>query len=365
MMGEMATRRLLLIFLMVVMAACSPGDEGAGTTQASTTSLAPATTTTTLVPTTSNPISTTTMISSEPVAEWVMQPALEEIPEGWMLSFAIPYGDEIEALGSAPGGDGLTLGPDYGAQAPDGTWWFLDAAKKRLAHYDDEGAYLDQVVLGEDLLVDGVYFQYQLPRVLADETVVASRFEVDATELLTLRDGLLGIVGVPAVVAIATDDGVSLYGFDSEGAGQVAIDPKTGAVTPTQWFSTQSGSRYRVAVDTGEITVELPDQGVVHVVPVTSSLGPGDVHVSVELATGSDGTIHLFALGISESDEQVQLAGYTSISPDGTLHRMEPGIDPFTPADPGSPSHLGVAYGRAAPWLMVVSEVGVLVYVRE
>lgn len=360
----MARPRFLAILLMAFMAACSPGDDGAGTTQASTTSVPPANTTTAPIKSTSIPVSTTT-VASGTGAEWVMQPALEEIPEGWVLSFAIPYGDEIEALGSAPGGDGLTLGPDYGAQAPDGTWWFLDAAKKRLAHYDVQGEYLEEVVLGEDLLVDGIYFQYQLPRVLADGTVMASRFDVDTTELLALGEGGLGIVEVPAVVAIATDDGVTLYGFDANGAGQVAVDPTTGTVTPTEWFSTQIGSRYRVAVATGEITVELPDLDVVHVVPVTSSLGLGDVHVSVELASGSDGTIHIYALGISESDEQNQLAGYTFIPPDGTLQAMEPSIDPFTPADPGSPSHLGVASGRAEPWLMIVTEVGVLVYGRE
>lgn len=51
------------------------------------------------------------------------------------------------ALGTAPGGDSgsLDIGPEYGAPGPDGTWWFLDAAKARIAHYDSAGRYLDQV----------------------------------------------------------------------------------------------------------------------------------------------------------------------------------------------------------------------------
>jgi hypothetical protein len=40
-------------------------------------------------------------------------------------------------------------------------------------------------------------------------------------------------------------------------------------------------------------------------------------------------------------------------------------INPFTPADPGSPGHLGVAYGSSTPWAMLVTEDGLEVYVRS
>ena len=61
----------------------------------------------------------------------------------------IPYGDGEEELGTALGGDmgGLDLGPEYGAQAPDGSWWILDAAKRRLAHYSETGEYLGAVAM--------------------------------------------------------------------------------------------------------------------------------------------------------------------------------------------------------------------------
>jgi hypothetical protein len=36
--------------------------------------------------------------------------------------------------------------------------------------------------------------------------------------------------------------------------------------------------------------------------------------------------------------------------------------NPFTLSDPGSPAHLGAAYGSTEPWFMVVDLDGVRVY---
>ena len=103
-------------------------------------------------------------------------PPVTELGDGWSELFFIPYGDEDHQLGTSTGGDAgqLEIGPDYGAQAADGSWWFLDAANRRLAQYSQEGDYLDQVVLASEFLVEGQYWPYQLPHIVDDGTLVAS-----------------------------------------------------------------------------------------------------------------------------------------------------------------------------------------------
>jgi hypothetical protein len=255
------------------------------------------------------------------------------------------------------------LGPNFGAQAPDGSWWFLDGAKRRLAHYDDAGTYLHAVELSASFLVDDIYFQYQLPRVLANGTLVATRFDEEATEFLTVSDGIPRLVVAPGTLLARADDGSTLYGFDFDGA-LLAIDPVTAEQESTEWFASQTGSRYRIANTQEGVVFDLPDVGVERIVPLVAATGPGTVHASMEVAIGADGVIHLLFLGVSGSDESRQLGGYASITVDGQPTAMESIINPYTPADPGSPSHLGIAYGSVTPWLMIIGEEGVEVYLR-
>lgn len=361
------------IIILVGLAGCS-GQGGAdqstttvetSTTEAPavTTSIAPTTSTTGLptTPTTGMPETTTT--APPEVSEWVIEPALATMPDDWNLEFVIPYGEADELLGSAPGGENLMLGPDYGAQAPDGSWWFMDAAKQRLAHYDGSGAYIDSVVLGPKFLAQDIYFQYQLPHILADGTLVASRFGGETTDLLVVRNGLPSLLNLAAVMFLKADDGELIYAFNPEG-GSWAIEPHTGSTEPVDHFRSQSEDRYRISLANGAVQISLPDAGVKLEIPITASIGDGEVHASIEVATTVDGVIHLFVLGLSESDETVQLAGYTSVAPDGTVRPMSPIMNPFTPADPGSPGHIGAAHRAASPWFMVIGEDGVEVYTR-
>jgi len=255
------------------------------------------------------------------------------------------------------------LGPNYGAQAPDGTWWFLDGAKRRLAHYDSDGVYLDSVVLADEFLRSGVYFQYQLPRVLSEGTLVANRFDEDTTDFLTVASGQARLASLTGTLLPRVDDGSDVYGFDPDGA-LWSIDPATAEAHRTDWFVGQDGKPFMIGLIAGGVVIELPDIGVEQTVSLAASNGPGEVHPSIEVAVGSDGVTHLLFLGISESDESEQLAGYASIAADGTVMPMEPMVNPFTSADPGSPSHLGIAYGSNSPWLMIVGEAGVEVYLR-
>ncbi len=36
--------------------------------------------------------------------------------------------------------------------------------------------------------------------------------------------------------------------------------------------------------------------------------------------------------------------------------------NPLTPSDPGSPAHLGAAFGADQPWLMIIDTDGVRIY---
>lgn len=327
------------------------------------------TTTTTLLPTmtTSLPEMTTTSTPGEPV---LLLPSASGFGSDWAEVLFIPYGEGEEELGTAPGGDGggLDLGPEYGAQGPDGSWWILDAAKRRLAHYSETGEYLDAVPMKPEHLTQGQYFQFQLPHILADGTLVAQRLGGGNTTLLLLQDGDTRLVSVPTDFGIRFDNGTSLYGFSGEGRLLTRVDAYTGDLEEVDWFETRSGSRFRLQVHGDRLTVEFPDA------PEAASLSWRLAYADdptipaygmVEVSSGGDGTLFLYILGGTDSGVGGQLAGFLSISPDGVASPVEPTRDPFTPSDPGSPAHLGIRAGDGAPWIMIVDTDGVRVYARS
>ncbi|HEX5671557.1 MAG TPA: hypothetical protein VFY46_02440, partial [Acidimicrobiia bacterium] len=309
-------RMVILVALLVV--AC-----GRGATTTTTTSTTTPTTTTTAAPTSTSKGTTT---STLPPGSYLLPVAAETMPESWTEVFLIPYGETPETLGTSLAGDGegLQLGPDYGAQAPDGSWWFLDGAKQRMAHFGDDGTFIDAVEMPVDLLVDGLYFQFQLPRVLDDGTLVANRLGIDSTTILRLSEGTFETTALNRQFVPRTDDGVLLYGFDIENSISLEVDPASGDATETEWFRTRSGSRYRIAAAPGELTVSLPDAPVEHKLTFEAAEVGGSAFLSLEVAAGEDGTLHLFILGFPELDESLQLAGYLTITADGTLGALEP-----------------------------------------
>jgi hypothetical protein len=282
---------------------------------------------------------------------------------GWTELF-FPYGESEDMLGTSPGGEGLMWGPEYGSQTTDGDWWFLDAAKLRIAHYSADGTYLDDIPMPADLLVSGQYFQYQMPQALDDGTVVVSGHGQKL-----IRISAAGVTGVSVAGSIpwVTTDGAFLYGFRPEGNAMVRLDPDDTVIEPVEWFTARNGNRYRVTVDGDEILVELPDAPT----PATRTLQmrfseEPDViaFAGIEVETGSDGTMFILFYGAPESNEQLGVGGFLTISPEGVVGEMERVTNPFTPSDPGSPAHLGVTPGTSTPWLMVVDVDGVRVYTR-
>jgi hypothetical protein len=286
------------------------------------------------------------------------------MPDAWHERFTIGYGPGRQLLGTSPGGDSGTLdiGPDHGAPGPDGSWWFLDAAKARLAHYDASGEFLAQVQIPKAMLVNGLYFQWQLPHVMADGMLVASRNGQDGTMLLRVRDGVLDEIplGLP-FWAPTYSDGRLLYGYSGRGRLEV-VDPTDGSRQRTDVFRTPSGTAFSLKVGS-RLKVELPDSGISEVLPISTSSGAA-AHVGVQARSGADDTLHLFLVGAGEDDESVQLVGATRVSPSGSVAEVEPLTDPFSEANPGSPAELAMAPGSSTPMLVYVLDDGVHVYER-
>lgn len=348
---------ILCVLMASVVVACSTGDP----------ETAPPAATTTGTPTPSDDGSGPTTPTVPPdgrdldVDELVMPAAAPAMPAAWRERFVIGYGPGMELLGTAPGGDSgsLDLGPEYGAPGPDGSWWFLDAAKARIAHYDTAGHYLDQVRISRKLLVAGRYFQWQLPHVLADGSLVAARQTTQGTALLRLRDGVLDEIAVDGSFVPTYDDGRRLYGFTARGK-PVAADPSDGSLESARRFRTPAGLPFSLEVG-GRLKIELA--GTSKVLPIRTASG-AQAHVGVQVRAGADGTLHLYLIGSGEDDESIQLVGATQVSPDGQVTEVEALANPFSDSDPGSPAQLVIAPGSSNPMLVYVLSDGVHVYER-
>lgn len=168
--------------LSIALAACS----GVSESDSSSTSSTITTTVTSIGATSSTTAPSTTTLPAEVENDVALVPTAGETESPWTETMFIPYGTTPETLGTSPGGDtgSLDIGPEYGAQTADATWWFLDSAKRRIARFSDMGEYMGQVEIPEDLLVDGIYFQYQLPKAFDDGKVVAVGFRELGTALL-------------------------------------------------------------------------------------------------------------------------------------------------------------------------------------
>ncbi len=291
-----------------------------------------------------------------------------ELGGDWSELF-LPYGETEDQLGTSPGGDGLMLGPEYGTQTPDGNFSILDVAKQRAAVFSPDGEYLEQVVFPEAVLVDGQYFQYQMPQALDDGSIAIGGFRGETTSaLLRIVDGSVSSTTFEGPVSWVTTDGIDLYGLSFEDARPYRLDPDNPPGVEVDWLLTRGQTRYSIVVRGDEIVIELPDAAV----PMTTTLqlryseDPDVIaHAGIEVETGADGSLFILLYGAPESDESLGIGGLLSISPDGVVSEVEAIREPFSPADPGSPAHLGVTPGTSDPWLMMIDEDGVRIYTRR
>lgn len=305
--------------------------------------------------------------STTPSRTIALRPAAKWMPHTWKRSFVIPYGTAREQLGTGIEGDGegLLVGPDHGAQAPDRSWWILDTHKFRLARYSSQGTFREELKIPPEHLVNGQFFPHQLPRVLNDGTFLAGFVGDGGTDLLRAKNGRIDTVHLNREVGIRTDDGRKLYGFDWEGP-MIEANVKTGEVRDTNWFRARGDQRYRVTLIDGKLRVVLPDsmRPLDRTWKLTSHRGK-PILATVQVASGVDGRLHLFLTGFEDRPGAPDLVGYTTISASGRLAPIERALSPFGPGDTGSPSQLGVRPRSSTPWLMFVREDGVHVYQRR
>lgn len=295
-------------------------------------------------------------------------PPVDTMPSTWRQVFVVPYGPAQDQFGLSRGGERgapAYYGPEYGAPAPDGSWWFLDVAKLRLVHYDAHGDFVSAVTVPPRLLVDGDAFQWQLPHVLSDGTLVAFRLiaGADVGAMLRLRDGVLDEVPLTAMFTPTFDDGSLLYGAVADGPPLVTLDPDTGEIEPA--------SQYHLASRAGFTLDDDFDHGVISVnaagwsVRMKTVTPSGAVaHMGVQMRAGADGALHLYLVGQSFNRNAAQLVGYMRIDQSGTVSKLEPLPSPISSADRGSPAQLVVPPGRSEPMLVYVMADGVHVYRR-
>lgn len=283
---------------------------------------------------------------------------------GWSELFALPYGDAPEQLGTSLGGEDLQWGPSYGTQIPDGSWWFLDTAHRRLAHYSETGSYLGEIRIPERYLAGGEYVQYAAPIALSDGTVVLQSTTIDDPAMLLLApDGGLARVELPSFFAVKGTDGSHLYGFSEQG-DPVQVDPRQGTITDVDAFAGQAIAGYNLSVTRGRLGLTLPE--VTLDLPVKAAgRETSTVYLNLEAAAGADGVLNLLVSGMIEDEpgEITDVTGFVRINPAGRgLIESVPLLT--SPSDPGDGLRLGVRLGDSRPWLMVIDSDAVRVYRR-
>lgn len=359
-------RRPTILVLGLLLASCNAGFGETTTTSSPSGATSSTSVTTTGRPTTTTAAPSTTTIPSQPDELTLLLAAFSDMGPGWD-DLVFPYGDAAAQLGTSAGGDGLLLGPEYGAQMGDGSWWFLDAAKLRLAHFGEDGGYLGALAIPANLLVNGQYFQYQMPQAMDNGWLISHGFRGEgSTALLTLADGSISGRNIDASVSWSNTDGGYLYGLDVEDGLPRRLDPASGIVEPTDWLIGRDGSRYMVRIDQDLLIVEMPDVGVTKTLMMRDSEdGETPVRGGIEVETGVDGTIFIVIYGAPASDESRGVGGLVMIGPNGFVSDAETIPNPFSSADPGSPAHLGVRPGTSTPWLMVIGTDGVHVHIHR
>lgn len=284
------------------------------------------------------------------------------LSNSWKRVSRIRYGSATSKLGTSPGGENLMIGPDYGVQVPNKTWWYLDAAKLRLAHYSDAGTYFGQVKIPTKYLGQGIYFQWANPFALADGTVVLTGNGSSSALLLLSPSRKLRRVALPRFFGPTVTDGRSLYGFDENGVS-VRVKPRTGAMKAVSTFKGQGGRTFRISAASDHLTIKRP--GVNVRINLVDPAHPGlAVHPAVEAVMAANGKVWILATGIVEVSpgDAHDVVGLFSVSASGAVSPVEPVRTLYSEADPGSGHHLGIRQGSSRPTLMFIDTDAVRVY---
>lgn len=295
----------------------------------------------------------------------LLLPQAATLTDAWERHLLLPYGIATTELGVADthGGSTPPWGPEYGAPAADGSWWILDTHKRRIARYDAEGRFLGAVE------VPGEFMDLQFPFVLGDGWFFAAGAPELGVVADTKRAERIPIPQREQARAWSYSDWNTVYSDDGSRIHTLTIVDGIPVWGTADHFRTPAGNPFLVRVDPRDrsvVQVWLPEARPVPVrvdlaVSATDAAGT-PVEAGVEVAADGAGRIHLLFYGGVDGN---QLAGYTSVTPDGEVAAIEPVRNPFSASDPGSPSHLRAVPGTSKVALTFVDVDGVHIFVRS
>ena len=300
--------------------------------------------------------------SAVQVTKTVTLRAPASLGSGWSRIIKVGYGTSAAKLGTSPAGEGLNLGPSYGVQVPNKTWWIADAAKLRLAHYSDSGKYLGQVKLPAKYLHLGA-FQWQNPVALADGSVVLSSTTI----------------GSPASPSSAKHKLSRVPSAASSTSWPPTASTSTASMRPTARFaSTRSparssrspGSSDKADASSSSTSVTASSTSCDQASIFGSTRLPPTgltVHPSLQAVMAADGKLWILVAGFVEvsPDRTDTVVGLFSVSPSGKLSSVSRVRNPTSPADPADGHNLGIRHGGIHPTLMFIDPDAVRVYRKK
>jgi hypothetical protein len=188
--------------------------------------------------------SPSTISSSEALVELpeiVLTADLDEQPATWAPIALIPIGSAQSELGYRLSSEGPTVGPNSFAIAPDGSFWIIDAAKQRVAHYSRSGQLIgtipdsvgsgstDLTFIGQTLWVISVHHKGLVFPVLpngrrsAPSVITEAGKTVYARSFIPTEHGLFAeINGYTDPVATGP---IGIYQVDLPGTGYISEVP--------------------------------------------------------------------------------------------------------------------------------------------
>lgn len=344
----------LALALLACLSGCEATEATAPTQPEPVTSTGSVVQSTTSIPTTTS-AATTTSVAEPVLVELDVYLDPVETGPSWSEILFLPYGSTPESVGN-----GLDqhepLGPELPvARDPSGRWWVSDTHKQRIAIFAEDGRLDEEVVLEPRTVVWGI-------QVLDDGTAIGlsapGRFAIIAEEVDYSSVGGLSV--------LSDHDGSTAYGVQGLRLFAVTLDSEGPAVERVDYFRTRAGTRYSVKVDQHDfetVVVALPDADP----PVNLRLkmratDEGTIAAIVEAVAGPDGSVHLLLIGTSEASPEVQRGVYLHIEPDGTVENTKSIPDPFGDLDPGTPNHLGIDPVTGTPYVAVIDDDGVRVW---
>ncbi|GIU91809.1 MAG: hypothetical protein KatS3mg011_0715 [Acidimicrobiia bacterium] len=311
----------------------------------------------TTVPEVSGPAtstSTTSIVddSTSGSAEPVVQEAVVELTP-LVAAEELDVWEHVLTLGYGPGRSQLgfdRFGPEYATVGRDGVWWVLDTMKKRVARFDAEGRFIDDIPVERP---------GQFPFLLDDGTFLAFGYD----ELVVVRRGLVSTRRLDESFSPLMDDGSVVFGrgypypalFFSDGILQIG---------KTEWLRTRGGARFKLR--SHPETLELEWDGRPATVLGLSFVGPDGAAVTrggFEVDTTHGDVVYLLVDGYRNEGDEMQLVArlvaFTSAGVVGTV--SVPGVV-FDEAGPSTPAHLVIHPATSTPHLVAVDVTGLHIW---